>query len=64
MENMQTGDTMVIRPVTTEGGGCQRHYVDRTAEYETIFAIMELTYSITNDAPKHGREGQRINVKL
>jgi hypothetical protein len=64
MQNMQTGDKFIIRPITTEGNGYHRHYVDRTKEYQKIFDIMGLTYTLTNDAPKGGKEGWRFDVKL
>lgn len=52
-----------FRPVFTQGSSYKySSLVDKTLEFETILRKLKLSFSTSNDAPRGGKTGVRIDV--
>lgn len=52
-----------FRPVFTQGSSWKySSLVDKTLEFETILRKLKLSFSTSNDAPRGGKTGVRIDV--
>lgn len=52
-----------FRPVLTQGIGWKNSsLVDKTNELETILTKLNISFSKSNDAPKGGKTGARIDI--
>lgn len=52
-----------FRPVFTQGSSWKySSLVDKTLEFETILRKLKLSFSTSNDAPRGGKTGIRIDV--
>ena len=56
------GDTE-FRPVFTQGSSWKySSLIDKTLEFETVLRKLKLSFSRTNDAPRGGKTGVRIDI--
>jgi len=52
-----------FRPVFTQGSTWKHSsLVDKTREFETILRKLNISFSTTNDAPRGGKTGVRIDI--
>ena len=52
-----------FRPVFTQGSSYKySSLVDKTLEFETILRKLKLSFSTSNDAPRGGKTGVRIDI--
>ena len=52
-----------FRPVFTQGSSWKySSLIDKTLEFETILRKLKLSFSTSNDAPRGGKTGVRIDI--
>lgn len=52
-----------FRPVFSQGSTWKHStLVDKTREFETILKALNLSYKVSNDAPRGGKTGARIDI--
>lgn len=58
-----TNENKTFRPVFTQGSTWKHStLIDKTRELEVALSFLGLTFSTTNDAPRGGKTGVRIDV--
>ena len=64
VKEIEAGATATeFRPVFSQGSSWKHSsLVDKTAEFETVLRKLGLSFSTSNDAPRGGKMGVRIDI--